>query len=255
MAETSVVNADWEGVSLLSGLLDGQARPPLLQAVFVAPWGDWRLAAVISHLDSTGTLPIYEALDEAARREGVALESLSRLLLLDLYDPEAQRLFHADVEPLPPRRFDLTLTALPEHVGAVIKRNRAALRVFSQRRLEVEVLMALKETPYEVHLGIELEGGWRADAAVLVDRGSIPIEIAVADRKNYRSRLASAAGIANLVGLPLVLVFGLLEPDESSSLKRHGTVPVFEVKWGSDGAPALHRAVEEAAAWLSHRST
>ena len=261
MASAPLVVPDWDAVTALADLLESLIPRPVVQSVFVAPWGDWVLVAVMRDLDRTGAFPVYRELDHAVEAETVEAELVSHVQLLDADDPGAAALLSASPGPHissgePPRTLDLTLSGLPEFSGALVRRDSHALRVLNHRRLEAELLAELQLSGYPVLFGVEAEGDWRTDLALEVDSGKyVAVEAVISDRKNIRTRIVRAAGVANLTGRAVVFVVGTLGGDDVVSHDWHGgvgVVPVFPLVWDGDSSRRdLDDAVSAAAAWTT----
>lgn len=251
MVETHLVNDDWNEVLVLSELLDQFVPKPLVQAVFVAPWAEWRLVSVMRDLDRMGTRPVYAHLDESVRSGDIDPSLPSRVMLLDVDDPQARQIIEAPAEPIPPRRFEIEVQALPELVGAVIKHDTRALHMLNQRRLETEVLDELQHSGARVEIGVRDSSGWQRDVVVIWAGGSsASIEIVTTTKKSWRSRLIQAAGLANLTKSPVVLVVGAVDLDPDAVQAQAGVVPVFPVIWNSDDPTEFHTALVRAEQWV-----
>lgn len=252
MVEAALVAGEWDDVLALTAALQSLDRKPLVVAVFASDEGDWRLVAVIRDVDVTGTRPIYRELDERVQAQDVPPSLIPRLLILDLEDPDARSLVLSSVEPVPVRHFAAYISALPNHRGAVIHRDSHALRSISARRLEFEVAAALSASGLVTHLGVQLTGGARVDFVVEDPSGrAAAVDAVVADRKKIRPQVTRAAGIANLAGMPVVLVAGGFEEWGGSARTRHGVVPVFLVNWSVQDPTRLLDAIAAAWDWVA----
>lgn len=263
MAEAPLVGETWRDIESLRGLLDQLSTKPLTEAVFVNDEGDWRFVAALPDVDVTGTRPIYAALDEAAEQNNVDFALLSRLVLLDAADADAQTLTYAKVSPsAPPRQLDVTLPSLPGYAGAVLRRDARLERVLSGRRLEEEVLSELQAQGLNlIERGERLDIGWRADFIVYPRHGDhvqsarrFIVEVVIADRRSVKTRIRDAAGMANVAGCPVILVMSSPEPGALELQASYGVVPVLTVDWERQGAGRLRETLAEAARWIDDHS-
>ena len=255
MVDSFLVNEIWSEVSALRGLLTKYEKKPSVEALFVNDEGDWRLVELLPGIEKTGIRPIFAALDDLARRENVDVSLLSRLLFVDSFDGEANRLSFATVSlGNPPKRFDVVSSLLPGYVGAILRRDSGSERIQRIRQLEDEVASALSELGIEPRKYSRFEGGQRPD--FVIDLGNdrvVLVEAVVARSYNQRARLRDAAGMANLTGRPVILAMAILDQGDIRLNDVYGVVPVISIDWENRGKEGLAWALSNAERWYESR--
>lgn len=255
MVETSLVAEMWPDVQALRGLLGQHATKAITEAVFLNDEGDWRLVAALPGVNVTGTRPIYSALDEAAQQGDVDVSLLSRLVLLDASDRDAHTLTYTRVSPTtPPKRFDVTLPSLPGYSGAVLRRENRIERLRSSRWLEEEVSAALELQSLHVDRAVRLDIGWRPDFVIHVgNQRQVLAEAMTVDRRTVKTRIRDAAGLANIAGCPVILIFAVPGNGDLELEESYGIVPVLLVDWERQGGARLREALALARRWVTGR--
>lgn len=248
MVDASVVNAIWPEVEALRGVLSQSEPPALLEALFVADDGDWRLAAVMPNVETVGTRPIYAALDTLAEAAGIEVGLLSRLAVLDVGDADAAGLAYAPVHrERPPRTLDQDLPSLPGYAGAVLHRvagSPGALRTYA---LTEEVSSALVSEGFDPQ---PARSDFRAD--LIIQQGDdrrVLIEVKSTLGNNLRNHILECAGLANVQGWPVILVYVLRGTLRRQLDESYGVIPLLPVDWEQDGIDGLRRALTQAFDW------
>lgn len=210
----------------------------LARAIFVNDDGDWRLAVISPDVERLGRLAVARRLHAAAIEGGLGGEEIARLLVLGTADPDAGVLLTEGVG----RGHGVPLEETPEFRGYILWRSPGGRR-YVAKGVQFALRTALDAEGYESQADVRLPIGWRADLQVSRQGWSGLIEIATAEAKSWKLRLRDAAGVANVSGLPtvLVLISPLRLPDEL--LEPQGVVPVEIVDWQESGPPGVLRAL------------
>jgi hypothetical protein len=214
-------------------------------AVLVDDGGDWTFVVVTNAVDSVGRLEVSRRLYAAAIKNENRTDQISRLMILGPDDPGASELLSESTEPA----FGVYVDSFPEARAYVIWRAPIVRRALADA-VRSELVDRLVATNYSVAEHPRLEVGWRADLVVGRAGPANPqaialIEVVVADAKSWKSRLRDAAGMANLAGLPVVLVLVSSAPLPSDLLTRRGAIPVQVVDWTAAGPDAVLAALHD----------
>lgn len=228
---------------MAAGLAEAISRSDvhqLARALFVSDEGDWRLAVISPDVERLGRLNVARRLHAAAIEGGFSGEDIGRLLVLGAGDPDASMLL---TEGLGSRRA-VPLEEMPEYRGYLLWRSPEGRRYVAEG-VRSALQAALDAEGYASEPDVRLPIGWRADLQVSRHGRSGLIEVATAEVKSWKSRLRDAAGVANLSGLPtvLVLISPVRLPDDL--LARQGVVPVTVVDWQESGPPGVLAALDD----------
>jgi hypothetical protein len=251
MVEAKLVTNIWPEVQSLLSLLEILEPALISETLFLNDDGEWRLVCVVQDVDRLGTRPIYAVLDEQAQKTRAEFSLLSRLVLLDPGDEEARQLMYGPTSAaLPPRDFRVALASLPGYLGANV-RLKARSGVFAVARILVDEVEAVLR-----HMGLDFERDihpplgppnlWADFVVRREDAYAVLVEAKISDPKNARNRINDAAGMANLTGLPIVLVVvwrGELHFELESPI---GIVPVYTIDWLKEGPDGLINALRMA---------
>lgn len=253
MVDSFVVNEIWPEVAALRQLLTKREPATSIEALFINDDGDWRLVVALTGIDQTGVRPVFAALDVLAREENVDVSLLPRLFFVDLYNEEAQSLRYGIVERGVPKRFELSSSLLPGYSGAILKRNDREDRNERIRRFEQEIQSSLADLEISTHApGSFMERlPWQQpDFVIESPTGeTILVEAIVTNHRNLRSRLREAAGLANISGVPLILVISFFDKGSVDLDSQFGVVPVFPIDWSEHGKEGLALAISDAELW------
>lgn len=251
-----MVNEDPTGVEQLRKAVRATGLLPLVEALFRDETGDWRLVVVVPDLSRISLRTVYQGVSTVLDRSGGQFWLAERLTLLGEDDPGAAALLRLPVEKGSPGPMDLTLPLLPGFRGSILGGTGSRLRM-SSKQLASDVRLRLDGLGLVVENDPRLSTGWRADFSVEMGHSNrILVEVVTTDRRSVGSRLRDAAGMANIAGFPVVLVYRTREGGDKSLDSSYGLVPVLTVDWDNDGPGRLDQALDEASVWnRRHRSS
>lgn len=240
MAEAVLVDRASVMASDLAAAVSQSGVHQVARAVLVSDEGDWRLAVVSPDVERSGRLSVARRLHAAAMESGLVGEDISRLVVLGVTDPDSAALL---TEGSLGRRGTL-LEEMPQYRGYLLWRSFEGRRYVAEG-VRAELVAALDNAGYGTEVEVRLPMGWRVDVLVTRTGWSAAVEIAMAEAKTWKSRLRDAAGVANLSGLPMVLV--LVSPARVAEELQgpQGVVPVTVVDWREAGPPGVLAALRD----------
>lgn len=216
----------------------------LARALLVSEDGDWRLAVITSDVERLGRLGVARVLHKSAVSSGLGGEEISRLVVLGESDRDSSTLLMEESDSWR----GTWLEAAPEFRGYVVWRSPGARRWLAAA-VQAQLLDAFTADGLHVETDFRLEIGWRADLLLSDGRVECLVEIVGASPQSWKSRLRDAAGVANISGLPVVLVIVSSVGVPGELLRPWGMIPVLLVDWNA----ARQAGVMDAVRWAMNR--